>query len=263
MTAFVNFLKSINDAVITSLLWFYFLLGFIIFFSPLYITAFIFSTNREHSFQALNHYFYKGFFLWAQFLIPGLKIKAQDDVLKIRSSVIVCNHLSYLDPILLISIFKRHRTIVKSAFFNVPIFGKVITISGYIPSYAGGEFSSILIEQMNTMKNFLASGGNLFVFPEGTRSRDGRLGKFSKGAFRIARHLKAPITVLRIKDTNRLYQPDRFLFHTTRKIAIEIDVIGKIVPDYESAEGSVTSLIKQARSIFENPSGSDLSSKRP
>jgi 1-acyl-sn-glycerol-3-phosphate acyltransferase len=162
----------------------------------------------------------------------------------------VCNHLSYLDPILLISLFKKQRTIVKSTFFKVPIFGKALAISGYIPSDAQGDLSSILIDRMDTMKDFLASGGNLFIFPEGTRSRDGRLGEFNKGAFRIARHCKAPIKVIQIKDTNLLYQPDRFLFRTMDKVQIEVNLIGTLEPDYKSDEGSVSSLIKQVRNIY-------------
>jgi 1-acyl-sn-glycerol-3-phosphate acyltransferase len=251
-----KYLKSVNDLITTLLVWAYFLFGYIIFFSPFYLLSYFFSKNRESSFQALNHYFYKGFFLWTRLLIPRLKIKVSDNVLAIRSSVIVCNHLSYLDPILLISLFKKQRTIVKSTFFHVPIFGNVITLSGYIPSNAGGDFSSILINQMDTMKNFLASGGNMFIFPEGTRSKDGSLAEFSKGAFRIARHCKAPIKVLRIKDSNRLYQPGRFLFHSTCKINIEVNLIGNIEPDYKSNEGSVSSLIKQVRNIFEKSGSS-------
>jgi len=157
-----------------------------------------------------------------------------------------------LDPILLISLFKKHRTIVKSDFFKTPIFGKVITVSGYIPSDASGDSSALLINRMDTMKDFLANGGNLFIFPEGTRSRDGSLGEFSKGAFRIARHCRAPIKVLQIKETNRLYEPGRFLFHTLNKIRIEVNLIGEIDPDYETDEGSVSELIRQVRSVFDS-----------
>lgn len=256
-------MRSVNDLITTLLLWLYFLFTYILFFSPFYIFCYLFSKNREQSFQALNHYFYKGFFVWTRFLIPRLKIVTREDVRAIRSSVIVCNHLSYLDPILLISLFKKHRTIVRSDFFKTPIFGNVITISGYIPSDASGDSSTLLINRMDTMKDFLANGGNLFIFPEGTRSRDGSLAEFSKGAFRIARHCKAPIKVLRIKDTNKLYAPDRFLFHTTYKIDIGIELIGEVVPDYKINEGSVSSLMKQVRDTFENSSGSYLSSKSP
>lgn len=263
MSALFRLLKLVNDLLTTFLLWVYFLLGYVLLFSPFYLYEIFFSKNRERSFQALNHYFYRGFFLWARFLIPGLKIKVQEAVYAIRSSVIVCNHLSYLDPILLISLFKKQRTIVKSTFFKVPIFGSALTISGYIPSDAQGGLSSILIDQMETMKEFLESGGNLFIFPEGTRSRDGKLGEFNKGAFRIARHCKAPIKILRIKGTNRLYHPDRFLFHTLSRTTIEVDLIGEIEPDYENGNNSVSSLMQQVRTFYEGQSDSDLSAERP
>ena len=60
------------------------------------------------------------------------------------------------------------------------------------------DISQMMIEQMETMPNYLASGGNLFVFPEGTRSRDGKLGALNNGAFKIARLCRAPIYVLQI-----------------------------------------------------------------
>lgn len=252
MAVLFKFLRTTNDLLTTSLVWAYFLFAYILFFSPFHLFSFIVSKSREQSFQSINHFFYKGFFLWLRFLIPRLRISIQNDVRHIQSSVIVCNHLSYLDPILLISLFKRHRTIVRSDFFQTPIFGKVITLSGYIPSDASGDAGTLLIKSMDTMNDFLKSGGNVFIFPEGTRSRDGNLGEFSKGAFRIARHCKAPIKVLEIKDTNRLYEPGRFLFHTLDKVRIEVNLIGTIAPDYESEDGSVSSLIQQVRSVFEN-----------
>ena len=55
-------------------------------------------------------------------ITPGVTLNIRDEVRTIRSSVIVCNHLSYLDPILLISLFEKQKTIVKNTFFNVPVF---------------------------------------------------------------------------------------------------------------------------------------------
>ena len=57
------------------------------------------------------------------------------------------------------------------------------------------------------MGDYLSSGGNLFIFPEGTRSRDGKIGKFNDGAFKIAKRFEAPIKVLQIKNTNGLFTP--------------------------------------------------------
>lgn len=251
MSFFKNYLKLGSDVVVTLLLWTYFLFGYILFFSPFYMYAYLFSKNREVSFQALNHFFFKGFFLFVQGLIPGMTLGIKKDVFPIRSSVIVCNHLSYLDPILLISLFKKQRTIVKSVFFNIPIFGRILSISGYIPSDTRGKFSSLFIERMDSMERYLASGGNLFIFPEGTRSRDGRLGEFNNGAFRIAKYCNAPIVILSINNSNRLFPPGRFLFNTFGKNDITVKLIGRIDSGHQPDTRSTRSIVNEVRSVFE------------
>ena len=166
-------LKFVFDLVITLILWAYFTAGFVVFFSPIYLAAFLFSGNRERSFQRLNHQFYKGFFKLLRTLIPATRWHISGEVLSTRSSVIVCNHLSYLDSILMISLFEQHRTIVKSRFFNIPIFRQIIEISGYVPSTSVGNLSDLVIRRIEEMDSFFEGGGNLFIFPEGTRSRGG------------------------------------------------------------------------------------------
>ncbi|MBN1548695.1 MAG: 1-acyl-sn-glycerol-3-phosphate acyltransferase, partial [Syntrophaceae bacterium] len=207
-------IRSLYDIAVTLLLWSYYTLGFLIIFSPFYLCAYLFSRNREQAFQGLNHVFYKGFFFLVRVLIPGVKWSISEDIPAIRSAVIVCNHISYLDSILLISLFKRHKTIVKSRFFNIPIFRRVIELSGYIPSSSNSELSDLIIRRLEEMDQFFASGGVLFAFPEGTRSRNGTIGPLHKGVFKIARRCRKPIHVLFIRNTGGLFQPGKFLFNT-------------------------------------------------
>ncbi|MBN2124348.1 MAG: 1-acyl-sn-glycerol-3-phosphate acyltransferase, partial [Deltaproteobacteria bacterium] len=114
------FPKLVYDVTVTLLLWSYYSIGFILLFAPFYGAAYFFSQDRESSFQRLNHRFYRGFFFLLRLLVPWNKWRIQEEVLRIRSSVIVCNHLSYLDPLLMIALFERHRTIVKARFFRMP-----------------------------------------------------------------------------------------------------------------------------------------------
>ena len=238
--------------MVTLLLWGYFTLGFLIIFSPFYLAAYLFSENRENSFQRLNHQFYKGFFFLIRIFIPGQKWHIDGGIKSIRSSVIVCNHLSYLDPLLLISLYPRHKTIVKSTFFSVPIFGWMLKRSGYIPSTSEGRLSELMIDSFETMDDFLASGGNLFIFPEGTRSRDGTIGRLNKGAFKIARLCQTPIKILYIRNTNKLFTPGKFLFNTLVSNTITVEPITGIEPDYQSDKFSISELMSQVRSLLEN-----------
>ena len=246
-----KYLKPVSDLIVTLLLWVYFTLGFIVFFSPFYLAAYLFSENRENSFQRLNHHFYKGFFFLIRVFIPGQKWCISDEIGSIRSSVIVCNHLSYLDPLLLISLVKQHKTIVKNTFFSVPIFGWMLRQAGYIPSTSEGRLSEIMIERLDTMADFLASGGNLFIFPEGTRSRGGAIGRLNKGAFKIARLCRTPIKVLYISNTNKLFTPGKFLFNTMVTNAITVEQIADIEPDYQIASFSISDLMSQVQSLLE------------
>jgi 1-acyl-sn-glycerol-3-phosphate acyltransferase len=243
--------KPVSDLMVTLLLWSYFTVGFIILFSPFYLAAFLFSQNREFSFQRLNHNFYKGFFFLIRILVPRQKWRIANEVKSIRSSVIVCNHLSYLDPLLLISLFPRHKTIVKSTFFNVPIFGWMLKQAGYIPSTSEGSLSELMIERIDAMGGYLASGGNLFIFPEGTRSRDGSIGRLNKGAFKIARLCRTPIKVLYIRNTNKLFTPGKFFFNTFVSNTITVEQITGLVPDYQSDKFSITDLMSQVRTLLQ------------
>ncbi|MBW2351871.1 MAG: 1-acyl-sn-glycerol-3-phosphate acyltransferase [Deltaproteobacteria bacterium] len=246
----MRFLKPLSDLVFTLLIWTYYIPGFLLFFSPLYVGALIFSSNRRAAFQRLNSLYYRSFFFVVRALIPGLRISVEDRVRSIHSSVIVCNHLSYLDPILLISLFPRHKTVVKGVFFRVPVFGWILRASGYLPSSNGGAEPSGVLEGIADMESFLSSGGNLFIFPEGTRSRDGRIGQFNHGAFRIARRFGAPLKVLFIGGTNDLLPPGRFLFNTRGRKTVEIRLIGDLKPDYGNEDFSIGRLADQVRSLY-------------
>lgn len=252
MPPVLNPLKTLQDVVLTLAYWLYFTLGFVVFFSPFYLAAFVLKRRPEAAFQRLNHRFYRGFFAWMRRITPGLSFDIGDDVRRIRSSVIVSNHVSYLDPILLISLYPLQKTIVKSTFFRVPLFGWILKTSGYIPSTTGGAFDGMMIRQIEGLRDYLASGGNLFIFPEGTRSRDGRIGRFSKGAFKIARQCGAPVAVLTIRHTDRLFRPGRFLFNTTAPPTITIRLPAAVMPDYESNDFSIGRLMAEVRGYMES-----------
>lgn len=222
------------DCGVTLLCWAWFLFGFLLFFSWRYAAAALLAKDPETAFQRLNSRFFQILFRIIRATSPQQKLRLDSEAKAIRSAVIVCNHLSYLDPLLLIALFPRHRTIVKTRFFRLPIFGRVIRKSGYLPAAGEGRFAPLLLRQMETMEAYLKTGGILFIFPEGTRSRDGRPGTMRKGALNIARMAKAPVYVLRIENTDRLFAPGRFLFKTREKNTISIKMIGRSEPDSPS-----------------------------
>ena len=253
---FTTLLKTIKNFIITVTLWAYYILGFLLFFSPFYLYAFFFSTERESAFQQLNHRLHRCFFSLLRTMVPGTTWQISKEVQAIRSSIIIANHLSFLDPILFVSLFEKQKTIVKSDYFRIPVFGWILKTSGFIPSMTEDLFAEIMVDQVKTMKAYLAAGGNLFIFPEGTRSRNGRIGPFDKGAFKIARLCDAPIKVAFIRNTHKLFPPGKFLFNTCDKHVIEVELAGILAPRYESDEFSLSGLMAETASLMERKPGS-------
>ena len=237
--------------LITLLLWGSFLFSSAVLFFFFQVPSYLFSKDHARSFQKFTHINLKIFFSVTCLLIPRTKFKIPEEILQIKSSVVVCNHLSYLDPILLISLFKRNCTIVKSTFFRVPFFGWLLKNSHYMPSAASELGGEAMVENLEKIKEHLGTGGNFFVFPEGTRSRDGKLAAFNKGVFSIARYCNAPLALLYIKNTNKLFRPGSFLLNTSDDIEIELELIWSLTPDYKSNNFSISAVADEARKIYE------------
>ncbi len=245
------------DLLVTLLLWGYFTVGFVILFSPFYALASIPVFDRTRAFQWFNHLFYRGFFGLCRLTMPRQNWRIDPAIASIRSSVVVCNHASYIDPLLLISLFARHTTIVKNRLFSIPIFGRMLTLSGYLPSDFQGPLAGRMIERLDRMPAFLDTGANLFVFPEGTRSRNRTLGTFNPGAFKIARLCRAPLAVVRIENSDRLFTPGRFLFNTCQANTISVRLLTQMTPDYDSAQFSIKELIDHVRALLETAAEPD------
>ena len=243
--------RWLKDLLVTLLLWGYFTLGFVILFSPFYLLAFFFAKNRQTAFQWLNSLFYRGFFILCRLIIPRHKWQIQPPVHAIRSAFVVCNHVSYLDSILLVSLYSRHTTIAKDRLFAIPIFGRLLKLSGYIPSSGRGRCADLLLNSLDAIPVHLEQGGNVIVFPEGTRSRDGRLGDLQKGVFKIAKYCKAPIKVLRIRNTDKLFPPGRFLFNTCMDNAISLRLVAELMPDYENAKFRTQDLVAEVHALLD------------
>ncbi len=251
MIHLLKYIKIITDILITMTIWIYFIFGYLIFFSPFHAMAFLFYNDRETAFQYLNHIYFKSFFALIRIITPGIKFDIDKNIYSIQEAVIICNHLSYLDPIFLVSLFKKQKTIVKSIFFRLPVFGWLLKTSGYIPSSTGKNLTEMMIKNIENIQEYIASGGVIFIFPEGTRNRKREISSFGKGAFSIAKQSNAQIKVLFISNTDKLFQPGKFLFNTCVKNMIKVELLATIEPDYRSEDFSVSGLMNEVRRILE------------
>jgi 1-acyl-sn-glycerol-3-phosphate acyltransferase len=227
MPLFYYAVKASVDVIITLIFWCYFLFGYI-FFIPVLIFMTLFARDLEGVFQKANNIFYRLFFKMLAVIVPGLSISIDNEINNIRAAIVIANHRSYLDPILLISLFPKHKTIVKGVFFKVPIMRWVMKSGGYIPFAQSGRLQEQMVEEIRGLESFKRKGGVMFIFPEGKRSRDGKLGKLQKGAFAIAEKYDMPVEVVYIRNTERLFTPGKFFLNTCIKNTITVERLGQI-----------------------------------
>jgi 1-acyl-sn-glycerol-3-phosphate acyltransferase len=237
----------------TLTLWAYFTAGFVLLFGPFYLWAATCAEDRVARFRRLNSQFYRGFFGLARRLMPGWRWRIDPRVRRLAGCLLVSNHLSYIDSILLISLFGRHTTIAKARLFTIPIFGRMLRASGYLPSSAEGDLAGLMVERMETLPAELAAGANLIVFPEGTRSRDGQIGAFHRSVFKIARRLGRPIQVLAVDGSDRLFRPGRFVFNALDRGTVSVDWIGAVAPPTAAGgREAVAAMMTETRRLLEN-----------
>ncbi len=120
-----------------------------------------------------------------------------------RACVFMSNHCSDLDPpVLLPRVPGRMVILLKKELMRIPLLGQAMKLGGFIPVERGSRRDAAR-ETMAEAGRALRSGLHIVVFPEGTRSPDGRLGTFKKGPFFLARENDAPIVPVAISGTER------------------------------------------------------------
>ena len=106
--------------------------------------------------------------------------------------------------------------------------GWIMRKSGFMPHSGGVAADEGITDGVNSLSQFFAGGGNLFIFPEGRRSRNGRIGHFHKGAFSLSARYGVPIELLYIRNTDKVFPPGKFVFTTCERVTIELERLGRI-----------------------------------
>src|SRR5688572_33148613 len=101
------------------------------------------------------------------------------------------------------------RMVMKEELTRVPLWGPALVASGFIPIDRKNRDKAIA--QLEKAKHILQQGVNVWISPEGTRSRDGSLHAFKKGGFHVARDLGVPIVPAWIEGAQQISKPDQFV----------------------------------------------------
>jgi len=134
--------------------------------------------------------------------------------------VMVANHQSLLDILVLFRLFTHFKWVSKIENFRVPCIGWNMSLNGYVKLKRGDKQS--IGEMMSTCARVLDEGSSIMMFPEGTRSPDGRLRTFKHGAFTLAQGSGCPILPILIEGTADALPKRGFVLQGRHEIAIRV-----------------------------------------
>jgi len=209
-------------------IWSAFIFSLIIFF-PLaciiWLLLFPFDKNR-----AILHYLtgYLASFFIAINPFLSLKTTGINKIRRDRTYIIISNHQSILDVLLIYKIKMHFKWVSKLENFSIPVIGQIMKMNKYIGVKRGDKESVICM--MEKSKYFLSKGISIFIFPEGTRSDNGEPGEFKEGAFRLAKESGLPILPLILTGTGKTLPKKGFLLRG--KHIVKLHVLDELSPDY-------------------------------
>lgn len=163
--------------------------------------------------------------LWARILllVSGVKVEVQgvENVLVDQPQIFMSNHQSGFDIFIVLAFIPgQFRWIAKKELFRIPVFSRAMKTAGYIE--IDRQNRERALESLNIAAQKIREGKSVMSFPEGTRSRDGRIKEFKHGMFHLALQAGVPIVPVTIVGASEI-MPKRSLRIYPGKVRMIID----------------------------------------
>jgi 1-acyl-sn-glycerol-3-phosphate acyltransferase len=185
---------------------------------------------------------------WAHALVDRaqvqLEVSGLENVPRDRAFIVMSNHQSHFDiPILFCVWPGRLRMVAKIELFSVPIWGRAMRAAGFVPVDRSGsqQARGQALAALGEAAKAIESGTSIWIAPEGTRSPDGKLGKFKKGGFRLALDTRTPIVPIALDGSIDIIPKKTRVIHTGAHVRVTVGA--PIVP----ASSDIQALITEVR----------------
>jgi 1-acyl-sn-glycerol-3-phosphate acyltransferase len=188
--------------------------------------------------------FWASLYTWVNPLWP-VTVTGREKIRRGETYVMVSNHLSLLDILVLHRLFRHFKWVSKIENFRIPCIGWNMRLNRYI-ELRRGERDSVL-QMMADCERTLRSGSSILMFPEGTRSRTGELQAFKAGAFELALRTDSPLLPIVIEGTSNALPKRGFVLRGRHPIRIR--VLDPIPAD-SFAQLSAKELAEQTRALY-------------
>jgi 1-acyl-sn-glycerol-3-phosphate acyltransferase len=171
---------------------------------------------------------------------------------------VVANHQSFLDILVMFRLFRHFKWVSKAEMFRIPCIGWNMALNRYVKLRRGSAAS--IAQMMAACERHLADGSSIMIFPEGTRSADGRLKGFKHGAFTLAQKARVPILPIVVEGTFDALPKHGFVlrgFH-----AIRVRILPEI-PLERVVDRPLEDLVQEVRARFARELGEPASDVMP
>lgn len=143
--------------------------------------------------------------------ITGTRVAARglDQIDPAGTYIFMSNHVSNLDPIILMPLIPRRTSVlVKKELWRLPVVGRAFDMASLVPVDRSNREAAI--ESIRRAGDVMRQGVNMMLYPEGTRSTDGRLLPFKKGPFHLAIETGFPVVPVTMLNTFEMLPKGKF-----------------------------------------------------
>ena len=177
-----------------------------------------------------------------------IRVSGLENINKKKTYVIVANHQSLADIIILYQIKTQFKWVAKESLFKVPFVGWCMSLAKHI-KLERGDFSSVK-KVYREAAGWLRKDVSVLFFPEGTRSETGEMSEFQNGAFKLAIKEKRPVLPIRLTGTRGAIPKGGWQFSTkiycTLRVLPPIDTSALGPGDFERLKDEVRSKLQAA-----------------
>jgi 1-acyl-sn-glycerol-3-phosphate acyltransferase len=215
-------------ALLSALFWIYLAVSLALFWIavlPAWVLSLPFDPRRRfsHWYATLWATHYLALFPFWRVIVVGRE-HIRDD----RPSILVANHQSAADIMLLYALRKHFKWVSKASLFRVPFLGWMMGMAGYVAVERGSVRSAA--RMLASCRRHIELGSSVLFFAEGTRSRTGQLGPFRDGAFRLAATTGAPVVPVVVEGTFGALPRGGWVFRHGGRVTLHVRVLEPVDP---------------------------------
>ena len=231
--------------LLSTLFWIFLVVSSLLCF-PVAVLIWAVTAPFDRRRAALHQFtcFWASLYTWLNPAWPVV-VSGREHIRRDATYVMVANHQSLLDILVLFRLFVHFKWVAKIELFKIPCIGWNMSLNRYVRLRRGDPES--ITRMMRTCEERMTEGSSIMMFPEGTRSADGRLKPFKHGAFTLAKTVRAPLLPIVVEGTADALPKRGFVLQGRHHIRV------RVLPEiaYERfADTGVPELTEQVHALF-------------